>query len=282
MNKIQCYYTDPATYLQQGDIFRIDVVAPGADTIKRIFRTEDGRHGSVFFEGGCRAKIFDHSELDSLLTRTARTELHTSPFSKTPDGQDEMVIATARLLQYFIIGTQTCDVVGKEKAASEYVTILPIVPLRDMCMSELLPFKSTEKPMTINDFVVTYCKDGQQLVQIEADDYGAAIKILVIDALKNNPTNKVKGNLRQINNFLKKYYKKGFMFSLRDEPKYGVPESYVDFSVTFTVPSSKLLEIKQTRIACIAPVYREAFGSSLAYRFGRIATEKPMKPDNLD
>ena len=109
------FYTNPDEFLQQGDIFRIDIVAPIADTQTRIFRSIDGRHGSVVFEENCEGKIFEKDELKALLGNSPLTDLHTQPFWRTSDGQEEMVVVYAQLFQYFIIATQTCDVSGRDK-----------------------------------------------------------------------------------------------------------------------------------------------------------------------
>ena len=108
------FYLPPGPQLEQGDIFRTELVAPAADRRQRIFRAADGRHGSVVFEEECEGRVFARSDLESLLRQSSANELRTRPFVQTPDGHDEMVVVYARLLRYFVIATQTCDISGEE------------------------------------------------------------------------------------------------------------------------------------------------------------------------
>ena len=276
------FYITPDNLLQQGDIFRIEIVCPGADTIKRIFRTIDGRHGSAFFASpGQKAKIFDQDDLENLLsTASRRTELHVDPFCKTPDGQDEMVVVAGRLFHYFIIATQTCDVSGKDKKPYPYATILPVIPFAIMCKNEILPIPNIGN-MTIHKFIVDYAVKGEELDKQSDADYGAAIRIIIEDSLKLKVDKKFEKNLKLIRSFLNDYHTKGYMYPLHDDVKLSVPESYIDFSSTFAVPTDKLIAINSMRIARIATPYREDFALKFATFFSRVALTVPMKPEKL-
>jgi len=272
------YYMDPASYLQQGDIFRIDLVAPVADEVQRIFRAKDGRHGSVVFEQNCEARVFSRNDLDNLLAAISQTPLHTKPFHKTPDGYDEMVVVFARLFRYFIIATQTCDISGKNKGRSEWATILPVIPLVDLCKTEPMPFASTYETLTIHEFVTKYCEKGGELQNSSAMDYVPRLRQLVNDSIKSKQNEKVRKDTQFLKNYLSNYYAKIFMFSLPANVKYNLPESYVDFTSAFTVHTSKLLAIQDLRFARIAVPYSFDFAQKFGHFFTRVALPKQMRP----
>lgn len=274
----QPYYADPNRYLQQGDIFRLDLVAPAADEVQRIFRAKNGRHGSVVFQEDCEARVFSRDELDELLAATSQRVLHTKPFHQTPDGQNEMVVVFARLFRYFVIATQTCDISGKDKAAFESAIILPVIPLMDLCRSEPMPFASTHETLTIHEFVTRYCEKSEELQSVGDMDYGNALRNFVDRCATSAHNKNVRKDAKFIGNYLKRYYEKGYMFSLPGDEGFGLPESYVDFTAAFTVPTSKLLALESLRFATIIDPYRLAFAQKFGYFFARIALPKPMRP----
>jgi hypothetical protein len=70
-------YADPAKFLQQGDVFSASLVAPLTDAEQRIFRSLDGRHGSVVIAGEAEGKLFSRAELITALQAAIRGSLHT-------------------------------------------------------------------------------------------------------------------------------------------------------------------------------------------------------------
>ena len=272
------YYAVPNSYLQQGDIFRIDLVAPAADQVQRIFRTEDGRHGSVVFEENCNARVFSRDDLENLLAATSRTLLYTSPFHQTPDGQDEMVVVFARLFRYFIIATQTCDISGKDKAPSQWATILPLIPIVDLCKTEPFPLAGTSQILTIHQFVNNYCQESEKLKNVNDMGYAPTVKQLLTKCAKSHSNKKVRDDAAHIKNYLSSYHKSLFMFPIPHDSNFNLPESYVDFTLTFTVPTSKLLTIRNRRFARINDPYRMHFAQSFGHFFERVALPKPMRP----
>jgi len=68
------------------------------------------------------------------------------------------------------------------------------------------------------------------------------------------------------------------MYFLPNSEGFQVPESYADFSVAYTVPTTRLNELRSTRIARIADPYRDKFAQDFAHCLARIATPSPMKP----
>jgi hypothetical protein len=69
-----------------------------------------------------------------------------------------------------------------------------------------------------------------------------------------------------------------FIFSLPADASFGLPESYVDFTSAFTVPTSKLLALKDSRFAKIADPYRIDFAQKFGSFFSRVALPKQMQP----
>jgi len=281
MNNTDSFYTTVEPYLQQSDIFRLDIIAPVADTEKRIFRTHDCQHGSVYFEGKTQAKIFSEEELsESLSLITPKTEWHISPFTKTKDGQEEMVVAAARRFRYFILASQSCDISGKDKPPLSWGTILPIVTVECMCKEEKLPFKGTSESCSIHDYIVESCDDGTVLQNTNEFNYGSVIRSKLPDWIKES-TGKKKERLQQIKNFINNFSKKNFVHSVPENSHIKLPESYIDFTMICIVPTSKLEGIKEHRIARLSVLYDVQFGQNFGSFFSRVATRRPMVPPDI-
>jgi hypothetical protein len=271
------FYVTPNEYLRQGDIFRIEIVSPTPDLRQRIFRSNDGRHGSVVFEEKCPGRIFGREELSELLQQSHRTELHTEPFYPTHDGQEELVVVEARLYQYFIIASQTCDVSGKDGRGLPWTTIFPINTLAEHCRGTKLPFGSIGS-MTIHEFI---CKNYQESAELEIAneaDYGMAIRTIIDDWRKSGIKSELKSNVGRIKNILDDYCKEGYLYYLTDNVSYEIPEGSVDFTATYCIPRCNLEKIKHCRLARLNDEYCLELAQSLASLFERAATPKPMKP----
>jgi len=273
------FYSEPQDYLSQGDIFKIDIVGPIADEVKRIFRTTDGQHGSVFFEGNSEAKIFSQEDLLNFLGNISRTDLHTDPFTNTQDGQAEMVVVPAELFEYFIIATNTCDISGIDRPAQPTTTILPVITLARMCKRTKLPsLRSSDTPISIHSFIIKYCPDGHRLESTNELDYSKVARLTIKGLIESNPSTKLLEDSRRIKNFLRVYYDKGYMFSLPQSPKYNLPESYVDFTTVLTVPTNKVLSIQQFRFVRISERYCDNFARKFGDFFSRLAFRVEMRP----
>ena len=268
-----------ASPTQQGDIFRVDVVAPAADEVQRIFRARDGRHGSVVFEENCDGRVFDRTELDALLGASTKTNLHTQPFQRTPEGQEEMVVVFSRLFRFFVIATETCDISGKEKAQHVWATILPVITLADLCKTEQLPFSSTADLLTIHEFLLRHFPENKNLASKGDMDYAPFVRDALKSCIQSAGIKKVRKDLSQVKNYLSSYHKKLYMYPLRASSEFELPESYVDFTSAFTVHTAKLLAIRRLRFVTIADPYRIDFAQKFGQFFARVALPEPMKPD---
>lgn len=268
-------YLAVSDFLQQGDIFRQEVVCPTVDTVKRIFRASDGRHGSVVFAENVSGKIFDESELRSTLTATTRTPLHTDPFHTTSDGHPELVVVHGTLTSYFILASQTCDVSGIDKAALPTSIILPIRTVLEICRYEKLPFASMDnEALSIEEFVERNSLNKNLRSINDAFSYPDAMRKLLLEW---TPTNKsVASDKGRVKNYLEKQLKTNWMYYLQADSTFGVPESCADFSVAYTVPTARLASLKDGRIARLGDPYRDQFAQAFATRISRIAVPKPM------
>lgn len=85
----------PELYLSQGDIFHLLTVAPYGDTEVRVFRTEDGRHGSIAFETGVNSRVFDLDELNGLVLQKEPHPHRIAAFKKSPNLTNEFVVVQA-------------------------------------------------------------------------------------------------------------------------------------------------------------------------------------------
>ncbi len=272
------YYTSPGEVLEQGDIFKVDLVAPAADEVQRIFRSKDGRHGGVVFEENCDGMVFSRSQLDNLLESIPLTPFHTKPFYKTPDGHEEMVVVFSRLFRYFIIATQTCDVCGIDKEPFEWATVLPVITLADFCKTEPLIFESTHRTITIHQFISEHSEESGKLEATNDLDYGMTIRQIVENCANSAHNKRVRKDSKFLKKYLNRYYKTIYMFLLPADSNFALPESYVDFTSAFTVPTSKLLAIKDLRFVKIADPYRVDFAQKFGTFFSRVALPKPIKP----
>jgi len=272
------YFCDVSPFLQQGDIFSLDLVTPFADSEQRIFRAADGRHGSVVFADNVEARVFDRSDLNRLLNAVHRTPNHTEPFHKTPDGDPEMVVVFAQLARYFVIATQTCDISGTDKLPLPFAIILPIITFVEICKSQSLPMKSLDggdEPWTIHDYLVYL---GATDLENAPDPYSYGMSFrCALNALR--PTGKTDNeNLGRIKNFLKRSYDdKRFLYYLEGDPQRELPEVFIDFSVPHSAPTDKLAQFADRRVARIASPYREEFSQSFSSFISRVATPVPRK-----
>lgn len=270
-------YAPVSEYLQQGDIFCQKVVTPVVDTEKRIFRTSDGQHGSVVFADGVSAKVFEESELIAKLNECARTPLHTDPFCLTEDGFPEMVVVHSTLTSYFIIATQTCDICGVDRKPLPTAIILPVLTVQDICRNQRLPFQSLgNKEMTIESFLELNA--GAAHLRTESDSF--RYPTLLREVFSNwKPGKQFEPDRNRLRNYMDQLHEKGWMYFLKQDDALKVPESYVDFSVAYTVPTFRLNELKASRIARLADNVRNHFSREFADMLSRIALPTPIKPE---
>ena len=147
-------YCPVSEYLQQGDIFKVRIVTPFSDRKERLFRTFDGRHGSLVFSSEVAGTVFERSDLELCLNRaTARDPWHTDPFQIAPDGQEELVVTFAKVVELFVIATQTCDISGQEKHAASHAIILPVKTLSDLCRFDRVPFNGRTEPASMEEYL---------------------------------------------------------------------------------------------------------------------------------
>lgn len=275
-NEIE-FYTEVKEYLQQADIFRVDVVSPIADTQKRIFRTADGCHGSLYFEGTAQARVFSEEDLTAKLSIQERGPYHSAPFCQIADGSNELVVVEAKKIKYFVIASQTCDISGKDKKALPFATLLPIITLYDVCRTETLPFDKTES-YTIHDFLLSHCDGTEELNLCNEYTYGCKIKELVRALLQSGLNKNLAEKVSRIKNFINQGFANSiFTYLLQENQEKQIPESYIDFSVICTVPTPKLEALKPHRLCRLQETYHMSFIKQFATFFERVAEPKAMR-----
>lgn len=247
------------------------------DTQKRIFRASDGRHGSVVFSEGIPAHVFDQEELLGRLNSSTRTPLHTEPFSLTPDGHPELVVVYSSLTSHFVIATQTCDVSGKDRNSLPMAIILPVITVMEICRYQRLPFRSADGETTIEEFLETNAQNTSLRLERDSFRYPEVIRKALADWVPT--TSKLQEDRNRIRNYLARMQERGWMYFLKQDAAFQIPEGYVDFSVAFTVPTQRLNELNNSRLARIADPYRDQFAQALANRLSRIAVPTPFKPE---
>jgi len=275
------FYAPVETYLQQGDIFEAAIVTPLADLVPRLFRSTDGRHGSVVLTGGASGKIFSPAELNTTLrSLPSRTPLHTQAFEYTPDGHPELVVASAQLAEFFIVASQTCDICGEDKPAKELAVILRATPLRTLCMVDKLPLDGVDRPsLSIHEYLLRET-GSDELKQAGNNNYTSVLRK---EFSSWQPSEKAKKEFRsKIANTVRIMLSgNANLFFLKESPTHGFGDMSVDLTTIYTVPTRFLVEIAGLRKACLAESYRNKFAQEFGNRFARIAVPEPMVPDKL-
>lgn len=262
-------------FLQQGDVFCAPLVAPITDSQQRIFRSFDGRHGSVVIAGEADGKVFSRAELTVALRGAARTSLHTEPFALTPDGQMEFVVTNADLIEYFIVISQTCDICGVDHAPKPLAMILKAKSIRHVCRTERLPFKGEDHPLTIDDYLTA--NDGFEPLR-DADEATYRDRLRETLTAWMPPTNDAKENRGRIKTFLGGMQKQsGPTYCLEHDHQRAIPPLYIDFLTAFTVTTFQLESMKDKRIATLSNVYRHHFAKAFADHISRVALPVPMQ-----
>ena len=271
------FYEKPDENLQQGDIFKIDWIAPSADEVQRIFRCKDGKHGSFVFSENGEGKVFDRPELDSVLAEVGNGIPYYNPaFSQTQDGDHELVVVYSRLFEYFVIATQTCDLADERDL--QWTTMLPVITLEYICKNEIRQLKNTKSETTIHDFCCINGVDALPLKEKTGKGYCQLISEIVNKSVKNGASKNIKGDMGTIKTYLSNLNQPGYLYYLQESPNWELPEAVIDFTATFTVPKIKLEEIKGKRLVKIANDYRNEFSKKLGTFFSRIATPASMVP----
>ncbi len=273
-------------YLSQGDIFRIDLVAPMADPERTIFRTEDGRHASAVKVDGSDGKIFSYDELLEVIEALPPAE-RLLPFQRTTDGKFEKVLVYADVLEYFIILSQTCDISGLDKQANPTCTIAPVATLAQHFQGRtsfswrpLSANQNESQTVSIPDYISErFDPTFRDMVSNDLEfpaylrrSLGEWRKKAKKKPQENSFLSKIKGSLNTIlgNEPLYMYY---VLPSIQHE----VPESYVDFCRIYTLSTSIVEGMKNKRLATLGPQFREEFAQRFANYYGRIATPYPMR-----
>lgn len=230
---------------------------------------------------GIDAEIIHESDLLDKLKSAPQGGLYTKPFRPTPDGQPELVIVSANLVRHFTIITQSCDVCGVDKKNVPGVAvILPICTLMEMCKYDPIPIGPKDSLTTIEDLLAEHDDRFNCLSECDNDlEYG----ILLRDELEKwqPPKGLPKETKGRIKNRINSLPSAAHFFTLPHSTDYCLPEAYVNFSQSFTVPIAKLLEMKHRRLCRIADPYRDSFAEKYANRYFRIATPKPMLPGKI-
>lgn len=272
-----------AEHLEQGDLFALDLVTPLATQTQRIFRTKDGRHGRLVFEGAGEGCLFERAELEQLLAGMeagARTADHTPPFGVAPNGEPELVVAPAYLRRYFVIATQTCDVSGLDKQPLDAAIVLPVQTVQDMCLTTRLEFISEEGKLTIHEFLVRSIPELEICSTLEPSEYGSAIR----QALAGwTPTDKkISQDRNRVANLLKQMLKsKMGVYYLAQSEAFDLPESIIDFTAAYTIQREVLQKNRSSRIARIATPAREDFAQRFAHFISRVALPAAPGPSDF-
>lgn len=269
-----------AEHLEQGDLFALDLVTPLATRAQRIFRTKDGRHGHLVFEGVEEGRLFERVELEQLLADMDagnRTAEHTPPFGVAPNGDPELVIAPAYLRGYFVVATQTCDISGLDKPPLDAAIVLPVQTVQDMCLTTLLEFTSEGGKLTIHEFLVRNIPGVELHSMLGPAEYGRAIRQALAGWIPADK--KILQDRNRVANLLKQMLKSKIgVYYLSGSETFDLPESIIDFTAAYTMQREVLLRNRTARVARIASPMREDFAHRFAHFISRVALPADRGP----
>jgi len=272
------FYSLPAQFVQQGDVFRGPLVAPVITSETRIFRAVDGRHGSVVFSGQSEGKVFSHVEITNLLRQSPqRDPLQTEPFTFTGDGQMEFVVTNAELIEYFVVLSQTCDVCGVDKDPHPLAMVLRAKTIGQICKGMGIVLAGCEGPRTIHEYLIGLTQ-SEALRDADEISYREVLKAVLEQCLGMGSD--AKENCSRIKNlFASRLKKAAYVYYLATDSAFRMPVLYIDFTAAFTVVTSHLHSAMGKRIATLAEPYRTHFAESFANHIKRIALPAPMQPE---
>jgi hypothetical protein len=275
------FYSDVTDFLQQGDLFKVNIVVPFADQSQRLFRATDGRHGSVVFAETVTGTVYESDDLRAVLAQIPnRTPLHTEPFQSTPDGQRELVLVFGGLAEFFLIATQTCDVSAHDKPPHPYAIILTAKTIINICRFDRVPFQGEQTSQTIEDYLVSATKSDALRRVTDPNEYFSTLKKEVSNWKPQGHDATV--NCGRIKNFIRKQTGGAqHVHFLPADSVRGIPDLFVEFSGAYTVDTSLLVALSGRRIARIAVPYREQFAKAFADRIARIAVHPTPKPPSI-
>jgi len=250
-------------HLCQGDVFSLDAL---------------GAHSGLEFD------VLRKKDKTALLGGFADVEYF--PFSaikETVAASETLRLAVTRIRR-FIIATQTCDVAGIDHEAIKFCTIAKIVSLGEF-LSDPVPLEITDKDkgkvqvmVQLKDIAEKMKPEDCAKVQGAIDDELAipnVLRQLLPTYRKGKPEDVLVAYTAKLTGFLNNVVlrKNGHVWYLPEDKGMKIPESFVDFSCLYAVPTTELQEARASRLATIASPYRELFAQDLGLRFSRVAVE---------
>lgn len=250
-------YIAPNTHLAQGDIFSAKTLGITSGIEIRLFR----KHAGGPFDG----------VLNDLQT------YNPSQVENFSEGL-ELIQAHARILDYHILLSQTCDISGLDKDRFLYCHVAPVITLASALQRKKLPFKNEKTDedvlMTIEDVLVSSLPEelAKKLQQEILDPF--KLPATLRQVLKDWAPSKAQAPHRnKIKDFFNNIIQDKFVFTfyLPEESALKVPAAYVDLTQIYMVPVTHSEAAMSTRVASIKSPYREAFSQKLARLFERVA-----------
>ena len=265
MSEEAAAYTIFGQRLSQGDIYAVPLVAPYADNVIRIFRGEHlvlGQKAILCNE--TRGNVYSFEDISAKLIECG--ESVEDIFGEN----EEMAVVYADLIEFFIIGSQTCDISGIDSPPKDFAFVLPLVPLSHYLNKEKVHIKCDAG---------TSLKDGYYtIVEILEQEAGASF-----EGVNNDPyelPERVRSVLedwsppkrsmkRKFKNAIREYINKAlnnskkYIYYLPRNYEMAVPDGIADFTRLFTLHTQLLEDLKDYRVATIQTPYKEDFSHKL-------------------
>jgi len=262
--------------LLQGDVFGLPVALPRASLAITACDLNAGGGGSAAPPGTpYRLTVEVVAQHDGTLAPTA----FQGAGLQTHD--PSYVVARTVICDYFLLGSQSCDVSGEGKL--DLTCIVPFWPLGRLLGSELLPITSSSERdgrMSIVSYLTQeYDEDFSGVADVDMD-MPDKVRATITKHLAKAATAQ-KDVLKRLRKLISEELVNPFRKStyyLPAVPALCVPEGYADLGQVYTIPLAELEERRDKRLAQLSGSYREHFSRQLGDLLSRVAVPEPLRP----
>ncbi len=257
--------------LQQGDIFRFPLPLAHASPDHKVVRN---LYGPEVLE------VYDLAELDAD---------DSVPPAYGPDRQwAERVVADAIFTDWFILGSQTCDLDESDhRNPIDSCFVLRIQTVHELFTCTKMGVDGEE--LSLDEILRKHASDQCAEHQLDVSNpitYGERVRKVATSWAPG----KKETDLRQLRNRMHDQFESlrtsQSKFHLPASEAYGIPESFVDLSSPFAILRESLKRLispkeRDVRMATLNPEMTLVFSQSVAGRIARPALDEEQKPDKL-
>jgi len=264
-------YEPPQEHLSQGDVFCCRLLGTYGGTGLMIVRQMNGDPPPEKFSSASELKF-----------------VRASDHFQHARGH-EIVSCQVEHLRFFVVASQTCDIAGVDHPPWPTCLVIKMISICDFVNGATLPLKTDTggvETIHLARFLHEHL-DGKYATKLKElcehqFEYPGALR----DALKGwKPDNNSKPQRfkTKLQSFLKDITdnKEGRTYYFPGDPKFKIPEAFVELDAIFPVNTQDLAGAKGARIASLANPYKEEFSNRLGNRFSRVAVPVPARGEKF-